>query len=99
TFLDPAHQLEILQLLQKINQKYQKTIVMSIHDLNLASRFSDILIGLKQGEIIAKGTPQNVMTTENLARLFAIKAELTVDIKTEKPLLMNYELQVTEDEV
>lgn len=72
---------------------------MSIHDLNLASRFSDILIGLKQGEIIAKGTPQNVMTTENLARLFAIKAELTVDIKTEKPLLMNYELQVSEDEV
>lgn len=98
TFLDPAHQLEILQLLQKINQKYQKTIVMSIHDLNLASRFSDILIGLKQGEIIASGTPQKVMTTENLARLFSIQAELTVDIKTEKPLLMNYELQVTDDE-
>ena len=71
---------------------------MSIHDLNLASRFSDILIGLKQGQIIANGTPQNVMTTEILAQLFAIKAELTVDIKTEKPLLMNYELQETEDE-
>ena len=38
------------------------------------------------------------MTTENLARLFSIQAELTVDIKTEKPLLMNYELQVTDDE-
>ncbi len=40
TYLDPAHQLEILNVLKRINQEHQKTIVMTIHDINLASRFS-----------------------------------------------------------
>lgn len=47
TFLDPAHQLEILQLLTEINQMKQTTILMSIHDINHASRFSDYLLAMK----------------------------------------------------
>ncbi|WP_256681388.1 ABC transporter ATP-binding protein, partial [Klebsiella michiganensis] len=44
TYLDPAHQLEILNVLKRINQEHQKTIVMTIHDINLASRFFDRVI-------------------------------------------------------
>ncbi|MCB6981825.1 ATP-binding cassette domain-containing protein, partial [Bacteroides uniformis] len=46
TYLDPAHQLEILNVLKRINQEHQKTIVMTIHDINLASRFSDRVIAM-----------------------------------------------------
>ena len=52
TYLDPAHQLEILNVLKRINQEHQKTIVMTIHDINLASRFSDRVIAMKEGKII-----------------------------------------------
>ena len=48
TYLDPAHQLEILNVLKRINQEHQKTIVMTIHDINLASRFSDRVIAMKE---------------------------------------------------
>ena len=48
TYLDPAHQLEILNMLKRINQEHQKTIVMTIHDINLASRFSDRVIAMKE---------------------------------------------------
>ena len=59
TFLDPAHQLEILELLQGINRQ-GKTILMTIHDLNHASRFSDYLLGMKNGELIFQGTPKEI---------------------------------------
>lgn len=59
TFLDPAHQLEILELLQEINRQ-GKTILMTIHDLNHASRFSDYLLGMKKGELVFQGTPRDV---------------------------------------
>ena len=52
TYLDPAHQLEILNVLKRINQEHQKTIVMTIHDINLASRFSDRVIAMKEEKII-----------------------------------------------
>ncbi|MGC3613080.1 ABC transporter ATP-binding protein, partial [Enterococcus faecalis] len=62
TYLDPAHQLEILNVLKRINQEHQKTNVMTIHDINLASRFSDRVIAMIEGKIINEGTPQEVIT-------------------------------------
>ena len=70
TYLDPAHQLEILNVLKRINQEHQKTIVMTIHDINLASRFSDRVIAMKEGKIINEGTPQEVITVTGLADVF-----------------------------
>lgn len=98
TFLDPAHQLEILQLLQKINRKYGKTIVMSIHDMNLASRFCDYLYALKEGDILTCGTPEQVLTNEWLQQLFDIDACLGTFPDSAKPLIISYELRGTADE-
>lgn len=92
TFLDPAHQLDILLLLQKINREHQKTIVMAIHDLNLASRFSDQMLALKAGELLFTGTPQEVLTEKNLAEVFEISAQLINDPQTKKPIVLTYEL-------
>ena len=59
TYLDPAHQLEILNVLKRINQEHQKTIVMTIHDINLASRFSDRVIAMKEERLSMRNTARS----------------------------------------
>ena len=91
TFLDPAHQLEILELLQGINRQ-GKTILMTIHDLNHASRFSDYLLGMKNGELIFQGTPKEIFTAEKLLNLFDIQATFATIPNSDKPLVLSYDL-------
>jgi len=91
TYLDLAHQLEILTLLAKLNQKEARTIVMVLHELNMASRFADYIIGMKEGKIVAKGPPVNVITSENLRQIYQIEAEIMIDEKTQKPFYLTYE--------
>lgn len=91
TFLDPAHQLEILELLQGINRE-GKTILMTIHDLNHASRFSDYLLGMKNGELIFQGTPKEIFTPEKLLNLFDIQATFATMPNSDKPLVLTYDL-------
>ncbi|MGC6768769.1 ABC transporter ATP-binding protein [Enterococcus sp. LJL128] len=92
TYLDPAHQLEILNVLKMINQEYNKTIVMTIHDINLASRFSDRIIAMKDGNIVKDGTPNEVVTEALLMQVFAIEAEIICHGKTRRPLVLSYEM-------
>ncbi len=75
-----CHQLEILYLLEDINRQ-GKTILMTIHDLNHAAQFSDYIIGLKQGQLILKGEPQEVFTAERLLELFDIQPEVVLSKK------------------
>ena len=91
TFLDPAHQLEILELLQKINHQ-GKTILMTIHDLNHASRFSDYLLGMKKGELLFQGTPKEMFTADKLLNLFDIQATFATMPNSDKPLVVSYDL-------
>lgn len=91
TFLDPAHQLEILELLQEINRQ-GKTILMTIHDLNHASRFSDYLLGMKKGELVFQGTPKEIFTAEKLLNLFDIQATFATLPNSDKPLVIAYDL-------
>lgn len=93
TYLDPAHQLEILNLIKTLNQEYGKTIILSIHDLNHASRFCDYLYALKAGELLAQGTPKEVLTKECLAELFDIEVQLGTFPDSNKPLILTYELR------
>ncbi len=92
TYLDPAHQLEILNLLTTINREQGKTILLSIHDLNLASRFCDYLYGMKDGELLLQGTPAEVLTEAGLAELFAIAAVISHFPNSDKPLLLTYDM-------
>ena len=92
TYLDLAHQLEILELLKELNQSQHCTIVMVLHDLNLAARFSDYMIGISQGKIISQGTPIEVMTPEVLRAAFQIEAEIMIEPKTQRPICLTYDL-------
>lgn len=92
TFLDPAHQLEILELLVEINQQ-GKTILMTIHDLNHASRFSDYILGMKAGKLLFEGTPQAIFNQENMLTLFDISAEIITLKENQKPIIVSYNLK------
>lgn len=92
TYLDLNHQLEILELLKELNQKNKTTIVMVLHDLNLASKYSDYLLAMKDGEIVKYGTPKEVFNKEMLENCFQINGEIFIDQKSDKPLCASYEL-------
>ena len=92
TYLDLAHQLEILKLLEELNRTQGTTIVMVIHELNNAARFADHMIGVKEGKIICEGTSLQVMTKENLKELFNIDAEIVLDPRNQKPVCLTYDM-------
>ncbi|GMA52683.1 iron-dicitrate ABC transporter ATP-binding protein [Alicyclobacillus contaminans] len=91
SFLDPAHQLEILYLLEEINRQ-GKTILMTIHDLNHAAQFSDYILGIKQSEPLLMGTPEEVFTPKHLFELFDIQPEVIFSEKNHKPVIISYDL-------
>ncbi|WP_122641074.1 MULTISPECIES: ABC transporter ATP-binding protein [unclassified Romboutsia] len=92
TYLDLAHQLEVLNLLEELNKKQGTTIVMVIHELNNAARFADHMIGVKKGQIVCEGNAHDVMTKENLKELFNIDAEIVSDPRNNKPVCITYDM-------
>lgn len=92
TFLDMAHQLEVLQLLEKLNDEEGRTIIMVVHDLNHAARFAHHMVGIKAGTVIKEGAPAKVMTKEVLREIFAIEADIVKDPRNGVPLCLPYGL-------
>lgn len=92
TYLDLAHQLEILKLLEELNKNEGRTIVMVIHELNNAARFADHMIGVKKGKIVCEGSADEVMTKENLREIFNIDAEIVEDPRTGRPVCVTYDM-------
>ncbi|TCP22681.1 iron complex transport system ATP-binding protein [Scopulibacillus darangshiensis] len=92
TYLDMAHQLEVLELLQKLNREQNRTIIMVLHDLNQAARFADYIIALKKGQIVKAGTCKDVIQADVLKEVFHIDAEIGRDPRTNKPMCMTYNL-------
>ena len=75
--LDIKHQLEILCILGELAQTNHCSVIVAMHDLNLASRFSDRMLMLKQGRIFAVGTPESVLTEENIEEVYGVKVRVT----------------------
>jgi iron complex transport system ATP-binding protein len=92
TYLDMAHQLEVLELLQKLNVEQERTIVMVLHDLNQAARFADYIVALKDGQVVKAGSCEEVINKEVLRKVFNINAEIGRDPITKKPMCITYNL-------
>lgn len=97
TYLDLAHQLEVLTLLFDLNRKQGCTIAMVLHDLNLAARFSDYMIAIRSGKIISHGKPEEVMRPEVLKEAFSIDAQIVYEARTGRPVCLTYDLLSSED--
>lgn len=79
TYLDMTHQIEILDLLFELNEKEKRTIVMVLHDLNLACRYAHYLVAIKDKQIYAEGRPEEVITCELVQQVFAMNCQVTQD--------------------
>ncbi|MDR1205603.1 MAG: ABC transporter ATP-binding protein [Peptococcaceae bacterium] len=92
TYLDLAYQLEVLELLYRLNRGQSRTIVMVLHDINLAARFADYMIAIRRGDIIKHGAPEEVMTAGVLKECFHIDAEIVKEPRTGRPACVSYDL-------
>ena len=72
TYLDIKYQLDILKLIKSLNAKYNITIIMVLHDINQAVNYSDEIIAMKDGKILAKGTPEDIITEDILKQVYGI---------------------------
>lgn len=89
TYLDLTHQLDVLNLMQTLNRDNGTTIVVVLHDLNQAARYCDHLICVHDGQIVANGTPNEVLTAELLAAVFEVSATLITPAGCNYPQLLN----------
>ena len=90
TFLDMAHQIEVLHLLERLNQDEGRTVVMVVHDLNHAARYAHRIIALCEGRIAAAGTPLDVVTPAIVRAVFGVEADIVPDPRTGVPLCIPY---------
>jgi iron-siderophore transport system ATP-binding protein len=88
TYLDLAHQVDVLELVERLNRERGRTVVMVLHDLNLAARYADRLVAMKDGAIVAAGPPAEVLTPELLREVFALDAEVIPDPTCGTPLVL-----------
>ncbi|GAA1386767.1 ABC transporter ATP-binding protein [Pseudonocardia kongjuensis] len=88
TFLDLAHQLDVLELLRTVNVEQGRTVVMVLHDLELAARYAHHLIAMAGGRIVAEGEPGEIVTEELVSSVFGVDALVTTDPLTGTPLVL-----------
>ena len=86
THLDIAHQIEVLDLLKELTRQHNRTIVMVLHDINLAVRYADNLIAMRDGKIKTFGEPHNVVTAQMMHEVFSIQAQILQDPVSGSPL-------------
>jgi iron complex transport system ATP-binding protein len=88
TFLDITHQIEILDLLTDLNRMRGTTIVMVLHDINLAARYADHIFALDQGRLFTEGPPAQVVTEEMILRVFHLDCVVSRDPISGAPLVL-----------
>ena len=88
TFLDVNHQLEVLDLLTDLNRTRGTTIVLVLHDLNLAARYADNLVVLANGKLHASGSPSEVLTEETVRTVFGLECRIIADPLSGRPHML-----------
>lgn len=88
TYLDLAHQVEVLELCRELNQVLGTTIVAVLHDLNQACRYADRIVVMRAGRILARGRPAQVITPQTIHEAFGLEVCITPDPVTGTPLIL-----------
>ncbi|TQL66773.1 iron complex transport system ATP-binding protein [Nocardioides albertanoniae] len=88
TFLDVAHQIDLLDLLHGLRETRGTTVVMVLHDLNLAARYADHLVAMAGGTVAATGTPVEVVTADRVEEIFGLEAQVIPDPVSGTPLVV-----------
>ncbi|MEM9562719.1 MAG: ABC transporter ATP-binding protein [Actinomycetota bacterium] len=88
TFLDIAHQVDVLDLVDQLNSDRGRTVVVVLHDLNLACRYAHHLVAMREGEIVASGRPEEVITEDSVREVFGMDCVVTSDPVSHTPLVV-----------
>ncbi|MCX5211292.1 ABC transporter ATP-binding protein [Kitasatospora sp. NBC_00240] len=88
TFLDIAHQVEVLDLVRRLNVEKGRTVVAVLHDLNQAARYADHLVAMRGGRIVAQGPPTEIVTAELVREVFGLESVVVPDPVTGTPLVV-----------
>jgi iron complex transport system ATP-binding protein len=88
TFLDINHQIEVLDLLTDLNRTRGTTIVMVLHDINLAARYADCLVAISKGQVHAMGSPDQVVTESNIRHVFGVESRIITDPISGRPIML-----------
>ncbi|MER1998836.1 MAG: ABC transporter ATP-binding protein [Lysinibacillus sp.] len=88
TYLDITYQVEILDLLTELNKKHGITIVMVLHDINLSARYADHLFAVKDGQLLAQGSPADIITSDLIEDVFNLKCHVISDPISNSPLIL-----------
>nr|WP_217274686.1 ABC transporter ATP-binding protein [Rathayibacter sp. VKM Ac-2835] len=88
TYLDVSHQIEVLDLLTDLNRERGTTIVIVLHDLNLAARYADHLVAVRAGALYASGTPAEVVTADTVRAVFGMESRVIADPVSGTPLVL-----------
>ena len=88
TYLDLAHQVDVLELISRLHTERGRTVAVVLHDLNLAARYAQRLVAMKDGVLVAAGTPEEVLTERLLAEVFELEARVLPDPVTGTPMVV-----------
>ncbi|QSB16702.1 ABC transporter ATP-binding protein [Natronosporangium hydrolyticum] len=88
TYLDLAHQIEVLELLVALNRRLGRTIVLVLHDINMACRYTHHLIAMRDGQITAEGAPAEIVTAELIKEVFSVTCTVIPDPLAGTPLIL-----------
>lgn len=88
TYLDLAHQIELMDLLAVLNRDHGRTIVAVLHDLGQAARYADRLVVMRQGRIVATGAPSEVLDADLIGDVFGLRCRVIPDPETGTPLVI-----------
>ncbi|MGW7515162.1 ABC transporter ATP-binding protein [Streptomyces sp. NPDC054796] len=88
TYLDIAHQVEVLDLVRQLNRERGRTVVMVLHDLNQAARYADHLVAMREGRIVARGRPSDIVDARLVREVFGLESVVVPDPVTGSPLVV-----------
>ncbi|MGY1773444.1 ABC transporter ATP-binding protein [Blastococcus sp. SYSU D00813] len=88
TYLDLAHQIDVLELVARLHAERGRTVVVVLHDLNLAARYAERLVAMRDGVLVASGTPGEVLTEQLMAEVFELDARVVPDPVAGTPMVV-----------
>jgi iron complex transport system ATP-binding protein len=99
TFLDIAHQVDVLDLVWQLNRREERTVVLVLHDLGQACRYADHLVVMRAGSIVATGAPEEIVSPELVREVFGVESCVVPDPLTGTPRVLTGALHVPQLEM